>query len=165
MGTFGLRCLVLAAVVLPSVAQAQDAYQLDMPTQIDPWVLPQPVVTIDEDGNSTVNTPASDILDYQGVESVDPWLDRFFRLWLILLLWLVTPICLLLEAFLDWMGFAQTLPNPFDFSTGSLGLWASIANAWFPFSETIYFATSALVVKMIWTPFKIIIKYMIPGLG
>lgn len=164
MGTLYLRGLVLGAVVLASVANAQTAYELDMPSQVGTWFQPQPVQTIDEDDNVTINTPASDALTYE-TDSGDTWVSWIMDYVIAIMLWLTTPICLLIEAFMDWMGMAEALPNPFDFSTGSLGLWASIANAWIPATELIFFATTTLIVNLVWLPFRIIIKYLIPGLG
>jgi hypothetical protein len=101
-----------------------------------------------------------DLLDFslgKGLGLIAHYLMRF-------VMWLITPICLLLEIFFDWLGFTGTIPY-IDLDAGLVGYVLGMVDAWVPLHEAIFETFKFIGVMIIWAPFRILIKFMFPGLG
>ncbi|WP_145382183.1 hypothetical protein [Botrimarina mediterranea] len=92
-----------------------------------------------------------------GVGVVVMYLFRF-------VIWLTTPICLLLEILFDWMGFTGTIPY-LELDAGIVGYIFGMVDAWVPLHEIIFQGFALVGVMIIWNPFRILIKFLFPGVG
>lgn len=168
MGCKHLFLVLVVAVLLrnvePSFAQVatpfDPAYEPGVaPAPIAPPVTTPPVAAVDpETGEMTDGRP--DLREWTAYEQYGIVTSFIIRA----VIWLMTPICLLLEIIFDWLGFAYA-PPIVSFAAGTVGWIAGMVDAWIPLHEYLAQSVFLCLVYILWGPFRILIKYLVPGLG
>lgn len=144
MGLVHLQLAVVVWLSLVGVVSAQFGDAID-----NPGTLPNPVPPASTPRDGTVRT--LDSYDLQGDSpGVYGWITRNAYA---VFVWFIKPICVVITAFLDSIGFPSD-PVTIDFLSGDVGWFLGVIDAWLPLHEAIQMVMSIVSFYFAWMPLR-----------
>ncbi|WP_145383062.1 hypothetical protein [Botrimarina mediterranea] len=130
-----------------------------IPAPLAPPVTTPPVASVDPETGEVTDgrPPLREWTAFEEFGIVTQYLVRFVQ-------WLMNPVCMLLEIIFDWLGFFDVIPVV-SFTGGVIGWIGGIVDAWLPLHEFLAHAVTLSLVYILWAPFRVLIVYLVPGLG